>query len=123
MSESVNPGVDRVQNAINDLLWEPLTEAALVALFAEVPVLAVWPLKQIISGFVRWVSRLLWEQIDLYTDLAAVHLLNAKHRSEFDRESVRLRMIAVESGVDSEDFRKARDEATKTFAKFIRFNG
>ena len=123
MSESVNPKLHAIEGFFKEVVWDTALKAALASLFIQAPYLAVWPIKQIITGLVGWISDVLFSKIKLLIDLQAIVILNEKHRREYTIAVLNLRAIADTNGIDSAEFKEARENAKKHLSKFIHFNG
>jgi len=72
---------------------------------------------------VGWISDVLFSKIKLLIDLQAIVILNEKHRREYTIAVLNLRAIADTNGIDSAEFKEARENAKKHLSKFIHFNG
>lgn len=57
----------------------------------------------------------------LAVDLEAITLVNAEHKRDYDKASVVLKIIAIDKGIDSDEFKKARDNAKIALSKYVRF--
>lgn len=122
MTDSVNSTASAVESLIGDVLFKPAEEAALSALFLDVPILALFPFQPII----RAIAAYLYDKSDDYfktrADIATIRLLNADHQRAYEDASLKLKVIAVESGVDSPEFQKAREDALTALSAFTRVN-
>jgi hypothetical protein len=65
----------------------------------------------------------LFEILRLVIDLKVIKFVNDRNQADFERQVVTLRALARGYGVDSPQFRKAKDDAKAAFAKFVRYNG
>lgn len=122
MTTGVNSSLTLAEDLFRDMVWEPLVAAGLLALDTQVPVLAVWPLKNIIDGTVNAFSHYIFGQVRLIIDVTAIQLLNEAHKSAYAAASEKLKIIAHDQGVDSDAFRKARATAKITLSQFVNFN-
>jgi hypothetical protein len=121
VTEQAYPGLSKAEEIFKDLIWDNAIEAALVALFAAAPYLAVPPLKTIISGIIRLVGDTFFKYIRLIVDVNAISLVNKQHQANFEAISVKLRVLAYQKGIESNEFKKAKAEAKVAFAKFVKF--
>jgi hypothetical protein len=92
------------------------------ALFATFPWVGTW-LGPILRPLAEWVCDRIFEYLRLVIDLKVIKLVNDQHQAAFEREVVKLRILARTQGIDSEAFKKERQDAKAAFAKFVRFNG
>ena len=121
MTDTATPALDTAERIFKSLIWDNAVSGALVALFTYCPYLAVPPLKQIISGVGRMATDGLFKFLKLFVDVSAIKLKNAVAQHEYDNASVRLMIVAIEKGVDSEEFRKANEADKAALAKFVHF--
>lgn len=122
MSDTVNPRLEMVQKTFKDLVWDNIVDAAIAAVMADQPLLRLPVINDIFTAVTHVAADQLFSQIKLGCDIAAIPILNAAHRREFDAASARLFAIAKAEGVDSETYRKAREDAKVALARFVRFN-
>jgi hypothetical protein len=123
MTTSAYPELSQAEAIFKALIWDNEVKAAEAALFAEVPWLRAWPVGPIVRYVIEHFSDRLYRVGTLYIDTAAIRLVNAEHQCEFDAASTRLMIIAHDKGVDSEDFKKEREDAKAALSRFVRFGG
>jgi hypothetical protein len=123
MSTTVNPTLELGEGLFKDLVWDAEIEVALTALFSYAPYLGWPPLRQIISAIIKFAANRFWKQVKLAVDIGAVTILDAQRKAAFDKASVVLKIIAIDKGIDSPEFKKAKDEAKIALSKFAHFNG
>lgn len=112
----------KTDEVLKELVWDTAVTGVLEALFTAAPYLRVPPLKQIISWAVRELTDALYAVLDLAWDLQAIAFRNQKLKREYDAAAVALKIIRHDYGVDSEPYRKARDEYRKALADFVRIH-
>lgn len=123
MTEVANPTLGKIEDAVQRFSLFALTEIGLKALFTYFTFLNVWPLKQIITGVTELLANKLFFLVRLVLDLNVIKLVNEKNQANFDRSVVILRVIAREQGIDSDSFKKGRENAKQNFSDLVRFNG
>jgi hypothetical protein len=123
MTTEANPTLGKFENLFKEWVWDNLVEAGLTALFTQVPALAVWPIKPILSYIIRLYADRLFSAIKLCVDLQAIAFVNEAHKRAFDKASVTLKIIAHDKGLDSPEFKNARENAKTELAKYVHFNG
>ncbi len=121
MTESANPQLEMVEGLFKSLIWDTLVKVGTVELFVAVPFLAIWPLNMIVSSFINMLGNAFFKQFKMVIDLQAIAFVNEQHRKEFDKATVVLKVIAHDKGADSDEFRKAKDEAAQSLSKFVHF--
>lgn len=113
MTTIVTPSIGRAEDLFKSFVWDNIVTAALTSLG-----LNFWPLNSIL----RFISTKIFDQIRLAFDLSAIVFLNQLHKDAFDREMVKLKIVAVDHGIDSEEFKKAKEDAKAVLAKFVAYN-
>lgn len=121
MTENANPGLGIGEGLFKDLFWDLSVQAALTALFAYVPVLNVWPLRGIVTGIITLFTDKMYSLMKLLIDVTAIKFTNGEHQRAFDSAAVKLKIIAHDRGIDSDEFRKAREDAKASLSRFVRF--
>jgi hypothetical protein len=122
MSEEINKTLSQVEDIFKSVVWDNLIQVALAALFAYAPFLALPVLKPVISYIITMFSDKLFSAAKLAIDLEAIVLINESHKKAYANASVALKIIAHSKGIGSPEFLEARENAKKSFAKFIAFN-
>ena len=123
MTNNANPVLGQIEDLFKDLVWDSLVKSALTALFVAVPGLAVWPLGMIIRWVVNRYAGQLFQLLRLVVDLKVIAFVNYEHKRAFDNAAVKLKIIALDQGIDSDEFKKARENAKASLAKFVTFGG
>lgn len=114
MTENANPTLGTIEKFFKFLVWDSLVTAAMTQLGIN-----FWPINVIL----RYFTDQLFAATKLVVDLQAIAFINDQHKAEFDRAALKLKIFANNYGIESEEFKRARDEAKKSLSKFIRFNG
>lgn len=109
-------------DTFKELVWDAMIKAALAALFKAVPWLGWGPLGVVLTWLAQKFTDYLYSTAVMVFNVSKMPFLNEAHRREFDDATVKLRIIAAGEGIDSEAFRKARDERKIAMAKFVHFN-
>ena len=120
--ETAHPKLDQVQSIFKNLVWDNLIEAAIRAFFIYVPWLNIWP----IAGAVRYILLIftnhIFDSLKLVVDLQAIALLNEQHKNAYNRQLAKLKIIAREKGIESDEFKQERENAKKELARFVGYN-
>jgi len=122
MTDSVNPTILKVETVFKNLIWDNVSEAALISFFASNPAWAVWPLQPILRSLFSLFANRLFDGLRLSVDLSAILIMNSVAKQEYDKSLVRLKIIAHDRGIDSEEFKKEKALAKIALAKFVSFN-
>lgn len=123
MTEVANPTLGKIEDAVERFGLYAITQVGLGALFAWQPWLNTWPLGNFIRGMTEFLSEKLFKFIRLVIDLRVIKFVNEKNQAAFDRSMVTLKAMARGYGIDSEEFKRARENAKQNFADFVRFHG
>lgn len=75
----------------------------------------------VVSWVVMHFAEKLFEATNLVIQLETIVLRNESHRKAFDNAAVKLKILARDKGVDSEEFRKARDEHKRALSELVQF--
>lgn len=121
MSKIANPQVEFYESTFKSLIWDNALEAGLAYLFGAAPYLNWWPLKQIITGIARLSTNYLFDSIKLLIDVQAIAFVNAQSREAYDNAFVKLKLIANDVGENSEEFKKAKEDAKQALSKFMHY--
>jgi hypothetical protein len=103
------------------LIWDNLVKAAVGRLFAAVPILAWGPIGYVITWVATHFADKLYDSVKMAIALEAIAIRNEAHRRAYDRASVALKIIAQDKGINSPEFREARDANKRALAEFVRF--
>ncbi len=110
------------EDLFKDLVWDNLVKAAMTKMFVAVPFLAWGPIGGIIEHlFIKFAGKL-YDVLKLELDVKSMVFKNKRLEKEFNRASVKLKIIARDKGINSEEFKKQRDLHKKQLADFVRFN-
>lgn len=110
------------ERIFKDLIWTPGVLAGELAIEGAVPFFALPVIKNIEEGVVNALSDWFFNQFILLIDVTAIRLVNAAHQAAYDSASLQLKVIAYDNGIDSDEFKKARDAAKLALSKFTQFS-
>lgn len=105
-----------------DLVWHAIVKAALGRLFLLVPLLGWGPIGYIITYFAMKYADQLYEGVRLLIEVEVIVFRNKEFEKAYDDASVKLHIIAKDKGIDSPEFRSAREENRKRLSDLARFN-
>ncbi len=109
------------EKIFKDLIWNPIIKAGEVALAVHVPFLALPVIKQLDEYLIENLTDWVFKQVVLFIDISAIQLVNEVHQHEYEKLSIGLKIIAHDKGVDSNEFKDARERAKLALSKFTRF--
>lgn len=118
MSETINSTITQDEHIFKDLIWIPLLEALLGYFsFLNIPIIgtAIKSIIYIISDFV-------FGKFVMLIDVTTIKLLNTEHSQAYTNASFKLKIIAYDHGIDSQEYEEARDASKIALSNFVRFN-
>lgn len=118
MIDSAYKGLTEVEQIFKSLVWDTALTAGETALIAQVPFLGLPIVRTITHWMVTSVSNWIYSALVLFVDVEAIKLVNAIHQAEYDSASEQLKIIAIDKGINSDDFKKARDDAKVALSRF-----
>ena len=123
MSEIAFKPLTTAEQVFKDLVWTPAILAGELALEDAVPFFALPGIRTIEEGLINIFTDWLYNQFVLLVDVTAIRLVNAEHQAEYDKASLELKIIAIDKGIDSDEFKKAREAAKLALSKFTNIGG
>lgn len=109
------------EQVFKDLVWTPGLLAGELTLEGAVPFFNIPVLKDLERGIIEELSDWLYSQLCLLVDVNAIRLVNAAHQTAYLSASLRLKVLAMDHGLDSKEFKYARDAARLALSEFTRF--
>lgn len=120
MSESVNKTLSDAEKIFKDLLWDVGVTALKTYLRGLVSFLN-WPIvSRVFEAIVLKASEWLFDIIVTTIDVDYIRITDPLHRATYDSAQLKLKLIAHSKGIDSDEFKKARDEARASLSTFVR---
>ncbi len=117
------PALSTAEQIFKDLIWDPGIKAGELALEGAVPFLALPVVSGLEEFVIKELSDWMFNNFILLIDLTAIKLVNAEHQAAFDKAAVDLKIIAYDKGIDSPEFKAAREDAKATLNKYVRISG
>lgn len=121
MSETAYPQLTIVEDAFKSMVWDNLVEAGLTAFFAYFTFLNIPVVRQTIRYLATSFSDFLFANARLFLDVTAIKIVNSAAKSKYDTELLRLKIISLEKGNQSNEYKAARENAKAALAKFVHF--
>lgn len=123
MTTSIFPGLTVGENIVEAVGWDGLVDAGLAAMFVAFPWTATPVLKQLIVYFVDKYRDALFAWARLFTDVTALKFSNAARQATYDTDTLKLKVLAVEQGLSSDAYLKARADAKAALSSTLQFLG
>lgn len=111
MTEVAFKPLSAVEKVVYDILWTPMLKAGELWIEGAVPFLALPIVKQVDEAVLKLLTDALFHQLVLFIDVQAIRLVNAEHQKLYDSASLKLKIVLLESGADSDAYLQARDAA------------
>ena len=111
-----------IGDIVHDLVWTAIIKLVTERLFSMIPFLAWGPLGILTSFVVGKLMEWAYEAMKLAVDLQVIRFNNEAHQRAFDTASVTLKIIARDKGINSLEFKEARDAHKKALAIFVKFS-
>ncbi len=117
--------VDTAADLFKRLVWDRLVDLAVKKIATKVLVrLPAWlagPLGWIIGEVVTWIASEIFSVVKEFIAFEAIAFINKEHQVAFDRASVELKILAMQKGIDSIEYKEAREHAKKSLSTFVRY--
>lgn len=111
-----------LEEFFKELILDSLIKSALWRLFAAVPLLGWGPFRVIITYFATKYGELFYEELKLVVIIQKIKITNASFESAYQKASLKLKIVSFESGVESKEYQKAKNEAKKSLADLVQFD-
>lgn len=112
-----------LSKTFKELIWDALVGLALKQLFTTIPWLAWGPIGAIVGIIVGRFGNLLFDFVREYINLELIVLRKQGLAKAYSEQALALKLIALEKGVDSDEFKAQREKAKTALSDFIKFNG
>lgn len=112
---------DSVLDSFKSLVFDPLVKVAIDKILLKVTFLAWGPLAFLFTKLVVWISDLLYAEFREVINIGTIRVMNAEHQMAYEKASIEEYMVSKDKGINSPEFRKARDENKKRLAKFVHY--
>lgn len=118
MADVAFKSLSQAEQIFHDLVYRPTIMAAEKALEMAVPALLLPVVKQMEEGIIDLVSEWVYRKLVLLIDVESVALVDEIHQAAYDKASLKLKIIAIDNGVNSLAYTQARDEAVAALSRF-----
>jgi hypothetical protein len=113
---------DHISPVFKSLVWDVMIKSAIgkmVALFALSPTGIV---ATILSGVVLKIADQLYPVFEKTVKVGEIKLSNEIHQKIYDIANYKLKIIAIEKGINSDEFKKQRDIEHNKLLNAVTFN-
>jgi hypothetical protein len=113
--------VDTATELFKSMVWDKLVSLAIKRLLIKIPFLAWGPFGWITTQIISYLATELFLVIKEFVDFKTIAFVNKEHQKAFDLASVELKLLAMQKGADSPEFKEAREKAKANLSKFVHF--
>lgn len=114
---------DQALDLFKSLVFDQITKMAISQILGLSPFLAWGPVAFIVGQAVAYVAGVLYNLLKDTINLEVILLKNAAFHKAYVEAAYSINRIAKEKGIDSPEFRKARDAHKAALSQFVRYNG
>lgn len=114
------PELTEAERLFKSVVFDTARDLALAAIFVRFPYLNWFPLNAGIKWLIENYSDKLWECFADLINVTYIPLRNAELQRQFTEVALRLKEIALHSGIDSPEYLEARREHQQKFAERVR---
>ena len=104
------------------IVWDVLSKKAIAKVMALLVINPSGVLGTIVLNILAKISEKAFEWVALEIKLESIKVVNEVHQSQFERAQLKLKLIARNSGIESDEFKKARVEEHEKLVKVVVFN-
>lgn len=109
-------------NIFKQMVWDILAKKAIAKVMSLLALNAAGPFGAIIYKILSKVAEKAYVWVAKEIRIETIKVTNEIHQSQFERAQLKLKLIARTSGIDSEEFKKARKEENEKLEKVVVFN-
>lgn len=111
-----------IGDIFKEFVWGPLVKYAISLAVSKLPFLGLPIINPIFGVLVGWVAGLLYDAGKEFVDFEVIGFKNEKHKNAYSAANVELRYLAVKNGIDSAEYKAAREKHGKALRDFVKWN-
>ncbi len=120
--EEIQPTTDLdFSQFLKDVAWAALVKFATARLIAALPFLGWGPMGWITGIVVSMVGAAVYDAMAEAFKLEMIEFRNEQFQRQWDTESVKLKIVAKNKGVDSPEFKEQRKKSVESLTKLVSF--
>ena len=104
------------------LLWDTLVQAGVSRLFLIIPWLGWGPVGVLVSFIITKFADIMYEGLKMSVNLEVIAIRDERLKLAYNDAAVRLHIIAKDKGIDSKEFKDARNDHIKKLSDCVRFD-
>lgn len=114
---------DVVLDTFKTLVWDLWVKALIAYVLGLAPWLAFGPVSFIVTRAITWITDRLYVFVRDGINLNLIMLNNELHHSAYISASRDLQIVFDSKGIDSKEFKDAREKHKKSLSDFVRYSG
>lgn len=113
---------DKVLDVFKELVFDQLVKNIIAKIVGLAPFLAWGPIAFIVTKVVTYLAGMVYDELKDAVNMKYIMLKNERYHAEFVAANGELRDIAKTKGIDSPEFKEAREKRKKTLADLARYD-
>lgn len=110
-----------IQDNFKALFWDVIIKQVINRLFVAAPWLAWGPFGWAVSFLITRFTDKIYTLVRYMVDDAKIVFRNEQFQKEYDRASVKLKILLKEKGMESPEYKAARKEHLEALSSLVRF--
>ena len=123
MTTTAYPALTEAEQLFYSLCWQPMITAGENWLEIQAPFLELPVIKQLDEGTIQILTDGIYSWLCQVVDIEAIKLVNSARQSAYDSASLQLKVVAAESGVNSDAYQTALAAAIKAQSSWTNISG
>ena len=111
-----------ISSIFKSMVWDVLLKRGIDILITSLSISPQGFLAMLITKVIIIVANKLYPIIVQMVRIESVILTDEVHQKSFERAQLKLKIIAKEKGIDSQEFKDAREKEKESLYKLIKFN-
>lgn len=107
-------------DAFKELAWDLVVRKALAKVLS-LPFLGWWPINEAVTWIVLRYSEELYALVKTFINTSLIIFRNRQFQESYAQASLHLKKTAMVYGIDSVEFRKARDDDKEALSRLVMF--
>ena len=123
MTDSAYPVLTQAENAFKTIVWDPLVQAGELALDGAAPFFALPIISELDGVAIKALTDVLYQQFIAWVDVASIVLVKDVQQAIWAEASEKLAILAIDSGENSDAYKKALAAYAVAFSNLVRTGG
>lgn len=105
-----------------DLVWDTLIKAAIQRLFVALPFLGWGPIGWFVTFIITKFTDEFYAEVQMWVNIELIEFRNQEFQKSWTVANIKLKLIARDGGIDSEEFKNEREIHKQELSNLVRFN-